>query len=115
MMNEELIVSEVYTDGETQIYQLSLFPIPKYLRTTFEEDREVWEKTVGTKFRIDGWATAVFGKKVIDIVAMDNDLWLKYDPEYSKDGCCAKCSMMDFLSEKFGEDISFLIYKWTSI
>ena len=93
--------------------ELLLFPLPKYYSSTFEEDAIAWENSTKTKFYADGFMSAVCGRKQLDLPKIDKALKDKYD--YENKGCCLRCSLEKFVTLTFGEEISYLLTKWTLI
>lgn len=94
--------------------QLELFEKSKFYNTDFEEDAVFFKQTTGVKLHIDGLMTCATGRRQLDIIKIDKEL-MREHPEYNVSGCCAKCSLMQFLEKKFGEDIKFIVHKWTII
>lgn len=93
--------------------ELLLFPLPKYYSTSFEDDAVVWQDATKTKLYADGFMSAVCGRKQLDLPKIDKALRDRYD--YENKGCCLKCSLENFVTLTFGEDISYLLTKWTII
>ena len=93
--------------------QLELFEKSKFYATDFEEDAVHFKQTTGVKLFVDGLMTCATGRTQIDIIKIDKEMCREF-PEYST-GLCEKCSLMEFLEKKFGEDIKFIVHKWTII
>lgn len=94
--------------------QLELFEKSKFYATDFEEDAVHFKQVTGVKLFVDGLMTCATGRTQIDILKVDRELMREHS-EYNVSGCCAKCSLMEFLEKKFGEDIKFIVHKWTII
>ena len=93
--------------------QLELFEKSKFYATDFEEDAVHFKQTTGIKLFVDGLMTCCTGRTQIDIIKIDKAMYQQFE-EYSS-GTCEKCSLMEFLEKKFGEDIKFIVHKWTII
>jgi len=93
--------------------QLELFEKSKFYSTDFEEDAVHFKNTTGVKLFVDGLMTACTGRTQIDILKIDKEMYREF-PEYAT-GTCQKCSLIGFLGKKFGEDIQFIVHKWTLI
>lgn len=110
---DEINISYSVTEGGVTYHQLSLFPLPKFYRTSFDEDARVWKEKTKVKLYVDGLMTSITKRKQIDVVKLDRILKSKY--HYQKIGNCFKCTMKDFVVSEFGEDIAFILDKWTLI
>lgn len=93
--------------------QLELFEKSKFYSTDFEEDAVYFKEITGVRLYVDGLMTCATGRRQLDLIKIDKELMRAYD-EYSN-GCCEKCSIMQFLEKKFGDDIVFIVHKWTII
>jgi hypothetical protein len=98
-----LIKSTIFEDK-----QLKLFQEPVYMRTDFDTDSMVFKNATGVKFPLDGWATAIKGRKTLDVLALDVYLGRKYKDSYPEG-----MSMNDFIRCNFGDDIMYIVNKWS--
>lgn len=94
--------------------ELLLFPLPKYYSTSFEEDAIAWENATNVKLFVDGFMSAICGRKQLDLPKIDKELKSRWY-DYENKGCCLKCSLEKFVTLTFGDEISFLLTKWTII
>ena len=91
--------------------QLQIFETPKYYATDFITDKEVFEKATGIKMYVDGFGTAICGRTMLDVLKIDKEL-IRLHGEYMNE---KKQSMNQFVAEKFGQDILFILHKWTTV